>query len=332
MKTIKHIALRAFGLLMMACAATAFTACSSDDDPFFTAEETDAPRILNTNIPEWKDGQPQALVTQSRTSNFVFNIIATPRDYTTISWYLDGQLIHEGDSIDQPLLAGDHELKIVATTTKGLSTSRTTRVVITPADGDPVLGTKAKDLWVAPGAKTTIHGCANLDKVSKVFVGGKEASIVSAENGNLTLTMPADLTEGDYRVVLQDAAGQQYGGGTIKITNEPYPDKSETLWEGSFNVTWGTPFDALKDDFINHVHAGTILKVYVNGDGQGTATTAWWNNLLTGKGDPERGDITISGSQVLEYELTDLSIQLLKDQNGFLMVGNGYTITKVTVE
>ena len=195
MKTIKHIALRAFGLLMMACAATAFTACSSDDDPFFTAEETDAPRILNTNIPEWKDGQPQALVTQSRTSNFVFNIIATPRDYTTISWYLDGQLIHEGDSIDQPLLAGDHELKIVATTTKGLSTSRTTRVVITPADGDPVLGTKAKDLWVAPGAKTTIHGCTHLDKVAKVFIGGKEATAISAENGNLTLTMPADLAD-----------------------------------------------------------------------------------------------------------------------------------------
>lgn len=332
MKTIKHIALRALALLLTVSAATAFTACSSDDDPFFTAEETDAPRILNTNIPEWKDGQPQVLITQSRTTNFKFNIIATPRHYTTISWYLDGQLIHEGDSIDQPMLAGDHVLKIVATTTQGLSTSRTTRVVITPADGDPILGTKAKDLWVAPSATTTIHGCSNLDKVAKVLIGGKEATIVSAADGNLTITTPADLSAGDYPIVVQDAAGQQYGCGTIKITNEPYPDKSETLWEGSFNVTWGTPFDALKDDFINHVHAGTILKVYVSGDGQGTATTAWWNNLLTGKGDPERGDITISGSQVLEYELTDLSIQLLKDQNGFLMVGDGYTVNKVTVE
>ena len=293
MKTIKHIALRALALLLTVSAATAFTACSSDDDPFFTAEETDAPRILNTNIPEWKDGQPQVLITQSRTTNFKFNIIATPRHYTTISWYLDGVLIHEGDSIDQPMLAGDHVLKIVATTTQGLSTSRTTRVVITPADGDPVLGTKAKDLWVAPGATTTIHGCSNLDKVAKVLIGGKEATIVSAADGNLTITTPADLSAGDYPIVVQDAAGQQYGCGTIKITNEPYPDKSETLWEGSFNVTWGTPFDALKDDFINHVHAGTLLKVYVSGDGQGTATTAWWNNLLTGKGDPERGDILI---------------------------------------
>ena len=173
MKTIKHIALRALALLLTISAATAFTACSSDDDPFFTAEETDAPRILNTNIPEWKDGQPQVLITQSRTTNFKFNIIATPRHYTTISWYLDGVLIHEGDSIDQPMLAGDHLLKIVATTTQGLSTSRTTRVVITPADGDPILGTKAKDLWVAPGATTTIHGCSNLDKVAKVLIGGK---------------------------------------------------------------------------------------------------------------------------------------------------------------
>ena len=40
----------------------------------------------------------------------------------------------------------------------------------------------------------------------------------------------------------------------------------------------------------------------------------------------------ISGSMVLKYELTDLSVQLLAEQDGFLMVGSGYTITKVTIE
>ena len=29
--------------------AAAFTSCSSDEDPFFTAGEEDAPRILNTS-------------------------------------------------------------------------------------------------------------------------------------------------------------------------------------------------------------------------------------------------------------------------------------------
>ena len=105
-----------------------------------------------------------------------------------------------------------------------------------------------------------------------------------------------------------------------------------TLWEGEFSVTWGTPFEVLKDTFLSKVKAGTILRVYVDGNGQGTATTAWWNNILTGKADPERGDIMVTGPATWEFELTDLSIQLLTEQNGFLLVGDGYTVKKVTIE
>ena len=61
-------------------------------------------------------------------------------------------------------------------------------------------------------------------------------------------------------------------------------------------------------------------------------TTAWWNNILTGKGDPERGDITINGSMVLEFALTDYSIELMNEQDGAIFVGYGYTITKITKE
>jgi len=35
---------------------------------------------------------------------------------------------------------------------------------------------------------------------------------------------------------------------------------------------------------------------------------------------------------VLEYVLTDLSMQLLAEQNGMLIVGDGYTILRVTAE
>ena len=118
----------------------------------------------------------------------------------------------------------------------------------------------------------------------------------------------------------------------ITVSNEAPVVQEEVLWEGSFNVTWGTPFDALKDQFPSLVQAGSIVRAYVSGNGQGAMTTAWWNNILTGKGDPERGDIMISGDMVLEYELTDLSMQLMNDQNGVLFVGDGYTIKKITVE
>lgn len=104
------------------------------------------------------------------------------------------------------------------------------------------------------------------------------------------------------------------------------------LWEGEWQVTWGTPFNALQSAMPSLVHAGNIVRVYVSGNGQGTMTTAWWNNILTGLGDPDRNDIMISGDMVLEFLLTDYSMELMNSQDGVLIVGDGYTIHKVTVE
>ena len=228
---------------------------------------------------------------------------------------------------------GNHELKIVATTTKGKTTSRTLNVTVTPAADDPALGTNASELWVAPGAETTIRNCKNLGTVTKVMVGGKEVAFEVLEQGKaLKLTAPTGLENGDYDITLVDGEGNQFPGGTIKVTTEARPSMETTLWEGEFAVTWDTPFSELKDTFLSKVKAGTILRVYVDGNGQGTAATSWWNNILTGKGDPERGDITVDGPATWKFELTDLSIQLLTEQNGLFIVGNGYTVKKVTIE
>ena len=303
---------------------SALTSCSSDDDPFFTVSEDDSPRILNTDLADSKI---------DRKTNYKLEIKVTPVHYTTVTWLLDGTQIAEGTTIDQTLPVGSHELKIVATTTKGKTTSRTLNVTVTPAADDPALGTNAIELWVAPGETTTIHKCKNLGTVQKVLIGGKEAAFEVLEEGTaLKVTAPSDLANGDYDITLVDGEGVQFAGGTIKVTTEARPSMENTIWEGEFAVTWGTPFDALKDTFLSKVKAGTILRVYVDGSGQGTATTAWWNNLLTGKGDPERGDIMVNGPATWEFELTDLSIQLLTEQNGLLIVGDGYTVKKVTIE
>ena len=50
--------------------SAAFTSCSSDEDPFFTANEDDAPRIINTDLPEGKGGEPAELPSIERTANF----------------------------------------------------------------------------------------------------------------------------------------------------------------------------------------------------------------------------------------------------------------------
>ena len=312
--------------MSLALAGTAtLSSCSSDDDPYFTVSEDDDPRILNTDLVD--DSQID------RKTNYKLEIKVTPVHYTTVTWLLDGKQIAEGNTIDQTLPLGIHELKIVATTTKGKSTSRTLKVTVTPAADDPALGTNASELWVAPGAETTIHNCKNLGTVTKVMVGGKEVDFKVLEEGKaLKLTTPTGLENGDYDITLVDGSGVQFPCGTIKVTTEPRPSMENTLWEGEFAVTWGTPFDALKDTFLSKVKVGTILRVYVDGKGQGTATTNWWQNILTGKKDDERGDFMVDGPDKWEFELTDYSIQLLTEQEGLLLVGDGYTVKKVTIE
>jgi len=328
MKQYKGKVLKAMMMLLAVGFALAGTStlssCSSDDEPYFTVSEDDNPRILNTDLADSKI---------DRKTNYKLEIKVTPVHYTTVTWLLDGTKIAEGTTIDQPLPIGNHELKIVATTTKGKTTSRTLKVTVTPAADDPALGTNASELWVAPGAETTIHKCKNLGIVAKVMVGGKDVAFEVLEEGTaLKLTAPTGLENGDYDITLVDGEGNQFPGGTIKVTTEPRPSMETTLWEGEFSVTWGTPFDALKDTFLSKVKAGTILRVYVDGKGQGTAATSWWNNILTGKGDPERGDIPVDGPATWKFELTDLSIQLLTEQQGLFIVGDGYTVKKVTIE
>lgn len=329
MKQYKGKVLKAMMMLLAVGFALAGTStlssCSSDDEPYFTVSEDDDPRILNTDLADSKI---------DRKTNYKMEIKVTPVHYTTVTWLLDGNQIAEGNTIDQPLPLGNHELKIVATTTKGKTTSRTLKVTVIPAADDPALGTNAVELWVAPGAETTIHNCKNLGTVTKVMVGGKEVAFEVLEEGKaLKLTAPTGLENGDYDITLVDGSGVQFPCGTIKVTTEARPSMENTLWEGEFAVTWGTPFDALRETFLSKVKAGTILRVYVDGKGQGTAATNWWNNILTGKGgDIERGDFMVDGPATWKFELTDLSIKLLTEQDGFLLVGNGYTIKKITIE
>lgn len=276
MKQYKGKVLKAMMMLLAVGFALAGTStlssCSSDDDPYFTVSEDDNPRILNTDLADSKI---------DRKTNYKLEIKVTPVHYTTVTWLLDGTQIAEGNTIDQTLPVGIHELKIVATTTKGKSTSRTLNVTVTPAADDPALGTNAVELWVAPGAETTIHKCKNLGTVAKVMVGGKEAAFDVLEEGTaLKLTAPTGLENGDYDITLVDGEGNQFPSGTIKVTTEPRPSMENTLWEGEFAVTWSTPFDALKDTFLSKVKAGTILRVYVDGNGQGTAATSWWKTSL----------------------------------------------------
>lgn len=325
--------LKAWMMLLAMSFALAGTAtlssCSSDDDPYFTVSEDDDPRILNTD-----------LVADSkidRKTNYKLEIKVTPVHYTTVTWLLDGTKIAEGNTIDQTLPLGDHELKIVATTTKNKSTSRTLKVTVIPAADDPALGTNARELWVAPGAETTIHNCKNLGTVTKVMVGGKEVAFEILEEGTaMKLTAPADLENGDYAITFVDGDGVEFPGGTIKVTSEPKPSMENVLFEGHHYVSWdlgeGDPnksFNLITKDQVAKWKEGQTLRVYCSMKDdddyhQIKLATAWWTDL-TSKYEFGEGN-------VVKFELTQDALDKMAAQDGFICVGHGYYVDKVTIE
>ena len=332
MKQYKGKVLKAMMMLLAVGFALAGTStlssCSSDDEPYFTVSEDDDPRILNTDLADSKI---------DRKTNYKLEIKVTPVHYTTVTWLLDGTQIYEGTTIDQTLPVGNHELKIVATTTKGKSTSRTLKVTVTPAADDPALGTNASELWVAPGAETTIHKCKNLGIVAKVMVGGKDVAFEVLEEGTaMKLTAPADLENGDYAITLVDGDGVEFPGGTIKVTSEPKPSMENVLWEGHHYVSWdlgdGDPnksFNKITKDQVAKWKEGQTLRVYCSMKDddayhQIKLATAWWTDLTS--------PYEFGEGNVVKFELTQDALDKMAAEEGFICVGHGYYVDKVTIE
>ena len=316
--------------------SAAFTACSSDDDPFFTADENDAPRILNTDIPEGKGGVAGVLMNIERTTNFKYEVLVTPVHYTTVNWYLDNVLIYTGNNIDMPLLAGEHDLRIEAVTTKGLSTSRTAKLIVRPLDSDPALGNTDEERWLTTGTTKTLY-CTNTSSVTKVFIGTEEATNVSYKEGELTFDVPA-MDKGEYMVSIEDASGMRYGCGWFTVSEDEYvnPSIQETvLWEGGTDINWGDSNVKISTEEMAAVPVGTTIRVYYEmvdmkeGYHALRITTPKWGD------NPEdqvvaQFDLTGETPNPFEFTYTEANKAIVDERGGMLIVGYGYKVTKVT--
>ena len=319
---------------LLCCGMTAaITSCSSDD-PFYTASENDVPRILNTDFPDAKGGQPGVLNTITRTTNFTFEVIVTPVDYTTVKWYIDDVLVAEGLSIDMPLLAGDHLLKVEATTTKGLSTSRTCIVKVLPAEGDPALATDAKSRWLTTGKTKTIE-CTNTTSVTRVFVGTQEATNVSFADGKVTFDVPV-MEAGEYMVSIEDASGMRYGCGIFTVSNDDYVDpgiKETVLWEGDQAIDWNADLLKITAEQMADIPVGAEIHIYyTTPEAEYHAmriTTPWWGD------NPEddyvnQFDITDETPNPFVFVYDEHCKALVEERGAICVVGFGFNVQKVT--
>ena len=328
MKQYQHKGWKVMTMFLAMClavaGATALSACSSNDDPYFTVTENDDPRILNTDLSD---------KTLDRKTKLNIEIKVTPIQYTTVTWLLNDVLIAEGTVIDQTLPVGDHVLKIVATTTKGKTTSRTIHVKVTPAEGDPELASDPKSRWLTIGTTKTID-CINTTSVTRVIIGETEASNVSFANDKLTFTVP-DMPEGEYMVTIVNANGESFGCGLFTVSNDTYPDpgvKETVLWEGGVDINWGDANVKITPEEMANVPVGATIRLeYEMIDAEYHAmriTTPWWGD--TSADDlVNQFDITADTPNPFEFTYTEACKALVDERDGMLIVGFGYKVTKV---
>lgn len=216
MKKIYHI------LLIMLAMSFGLIACT-EETPFSTATENDDPRILDPLFPDRVNGELPVVSNISRDANFSMTLTVTPADYTTVTWFIDGEEIQTGKEIDLALKAGTYHLKVTATTSIGKSTYREGLIQVNPLADDPWATEIGFERIITTGAKAQLYG-NNLDKVNSIVIGGKTATNIAytenGENSYIEYTVPEGLADGTYRIILVDNGSNEYGGNKVTVTSD----------------------------------------------------------------------------------------------------------------
>jgi hypothetical protein len=215
MKKLKYI------LMAVLALSLSFTGCSQEEEPFETITENDEPRILDPIFADGQNGQLPLISEFDRDANLTMELVVTPSAYSIVTWLIDDTEVHEGTELDINLKAGTYLFKVLVTTDAGKSTCREGTVRVNPLAGDPWSTEQGFERIIVPGGTAVLYG-DNLNLVTTIVMGGKSISdftyIEDAEGNYLEYTVPNDLSVGQYRVLLTDEAGNNYGANTVNVT------------------------------------------------------------------------------------------------------------------
>lgn len=212
---------RIYKIMSLALALTALASCA-EKEPFSTASDGDYPRIIDPVFPDWTDGAKPVVSNIGRDTDFSMTLTVTPADYCTVRWYLDGEIVGEGKEIELGLMAGTYDFKVEVSTEAGYSTSREGLVQVNPLDGDPWADEVGFERIAAPGAAAVLYG-VNLEKVSRIVIGDRTVTEIDYDDAGkcVNYTVPAEVKDGTYRLILVDASGNEFGGDKLLVTSKP---------------------------------------------------------------------------------------------------------------
>lgn len=191
----------------------------------------------------------------------------------------------------------------------------------------------ASSTWIITGL--------NLDRMASITIADQTITSFTVQSPTeLALVCPA-LADGDYKISgkTKDGKDLEFYASTGNTTTSTVTISSETtLWEGHHYVNWsledGNPnktFNEISTNQFDSFKPGSTLRIYytLNTDDsyhQMETTTGWWNNL------PGTSKIDLSADGVKEIVITQDMINKVNTEAGFLIVGYGFYVDRVTIQ
>ena len=187
------------------------------------------------------------------------------------------------------------------------------------------------------GTEATIEG-KNFNNAESVYIGEvKVTKFKDRTNTSLTFTVPANLTAGEWDLIMVGPDGTKYTVGKFNAIPQEV-----TLWTGKVGPSnWtGDKQITLTDAMKAELKAGKTLGFDIERDATQTywqveVCGSWWTGLpcfQKAYAGGERAIIDVAGYDQISATLEQADIDILTKEGGLLFVGNGVYVTRVFVK
>ena len=193
--------------------------------------------------------------------------------------------------------------------------------------------TTANSEWVMTGI--------NLNQIESFTFGGQTvSSFIRQSETEIAFTCPS-LEDGECTLTGRTTSGKEVMFYTTagNITEQTVVVSSErVLWEGHHYVSWDLPddnpnktFNLIGKDVFASIKAGAVLSIYYSVNSadeyhQLRTTTGWWNDL------PGTAVIEFQEDGVKQIQLTQEVLDKIQTEDGFLCIGHGYYVDRISVQ
>lgn len=240
----------------------------------------------------------------------------------------------------------DSSASCISYTVPETATNGVHRLILTDADG---VDYGANTVTVSAGAlviagaermtvgeNTTLTGI-NLNTVETLRLGDTPLTVVSKSNTSITVKCP-EMEEGSYMLSGVAAAGdvQFIAGNEIVSAMKVEVSANKALWEGHHYVSWDNndaspnkTFNLLPLSLFESMKPGTTLTFEYSIEPSAAyhkmgLATGWWTDLVP------QFEFSTNGS--VSIEMTAERLSLIKQQAGFIVIGHGFYIDRVTAK